>query len=199
MTTETKKIDSLVLTIRAEYREAIKGPMAYLDHALKCGEALHAAKKEIGKGKFPVFLKEQMKELRLENDRTLRNWMRWAEPEARSRIEENRKHVSKNPDEGLTVREINEIVKAPLSEARKASIERKKMERAAMKPQSFEERMMGLEIPDLIKLLEDFHGVDFLAALGEEIRNRQRADDPGDNPPVPDRRPPPQQEVVTRL
>jgi len=185
MTTESKKIDNLALTIRTEYREAIKGPMAYLDHALKCGEALHAAKKEIGKGKFPDFLKEQMKELHLENDRTLRNWMRWAEPEARSRIEENRKHVSKNPDEGLTVREINEIVKAPLSEARKASIERKKMERAAMKPQSFEERMMGLEIPVLAKLFEDLRGRDDLALLRDEITKRIE----DDGPPALDRRP----------
>jgi len=182
---ETKKIDNLALTIRAEYREAIKGPMAYLDHALKCGEALHAAKKEIGKGKFPDFLKEQMKELHLENDRTLRNWMRWAEPDNRSRIEENRKHVSKNPDEGLTVREINEIVKAPLSEARKASIERKKMERAAMKPQSFEERMMGLEIPVLAKLFEDLRGRDDLALLRDEITKRIE----DDGPPALDRRP----------
>jgi len=182
---ETKKIDNLALTIRAEYREAIKGPMAYLDHALKCGEALHAAKKEIGKGKFPDFLKEQMKELHLENDRTLRNWMRWAEPDNRSRIEENRKHVSKNPDEGLTVREINEIVKAPLSEARKASIERKKMERAAMKPQSFEERMMGLEIPVLAKLFEDLRGRDDLALLPDEITKRIE----DDGPPALDRRP----------
>ena len=182
---ETKKIDNLALTIRAEYREAIKGPMAYLDHALKCGEALHAAKKEIGKGKFPDFLKEQMKDLHLENDRTLRNWMRWAEPGNRSRIEENRKHVSKNPDEGLTVREINEIVKAPLSEARKASIERKKMERAAMKPQSFEERMMGLEIPVLAKLFEDLRGRDDLALLRDEITKRIE----DDGPPALDRRP----------
>ena len=195
---ETKKIDNLALTIRAEYREAIKGPMAYLDHALKCGEALHAAKKEVGKKGFSAFLQEQTKALSLANDRTLRNWMRWAEPGNRSRIEENRKHVSKNPDEGLTVREINEIVKAPLSEARKASIEQKKMEREAEKKsvaQSFEERILNLEIPDLIKLLEDFHGVDFLATLGEAIATRQREDNP-EISEAPRRTP---QEVVTRL
>jgi hypothetical protein len=177
------KVEDLAVTVRTEYRAAIKGPMDYLDHALKCGDALIAARKAVGKAKFSSFLKTQCKELRLENDRTLRNWMRWAEPENKTRIEENRKHVSKTGDEeGLTVRQINEIVKAPLSEARKASIEVKKMEREAAKKgaaQSFEERILNLDVPELIKVLEDLHGLDFLNSLSEELVKRKQANDPG--------------------
>ena len=180
-----------IAIIENEYRRAIQSSKDYLEHALKCGEALNAAKKEVGKKDWPEYRAKHFPG----GDRTLRNWMRWAEPENRKKLEaENWKRVSKiaNSDTGLTVREINEIVKKEPTAAQKAAAEIRKAKREAEKemekPKTLEEELLRIDADRLVDLLDDLRGDDFMNTV-TELWTKRKAEDKLDFPAALDRRP----------
>jgi hypothetical protein len=202
MAAETKpdKGTQYIETIRNEYRAAIKGSTDYVVHAVNCGEALNAAKKEVGNRGWQDYLDKNFSDI---GDRTRRDWMRWAKPENKKKLEEEDwKRVSKiaGTEKGLTVREINHIVKKPPTPARKAALEKLKDQREADKlakeaeqGKTLEEQIGDLGPEHLLDILEDQHGLEYLALLREGIAKRL-----ADTSITPARPPPKQQEQFIR-
>ena len=155
------------MQIRAEYSEAHKGNENYLIHALKCGEALIAAKKEIGKIRWPEFLKTQCYEM---SERTLREWMRWAKPENKKKLlpPEIWQRVAKS-EKGV-VRAVREILKTERTQAQKDAAEKRKADNAKGKSKEVLEDALGaLDVHGVVKVLGEVFDADFLAALGDEL------------------------------
>jgi hypothetical protein len=174
--TKPDKLAGYITTIKSEYRQAKQGQNDWITHAIKCGEAMNLARREVGESKWPKFRKEHFSDM---SDRTFRYWRKWADPVNKEKIEAaTRQRVADLGDGSLTYREINKIVGDP--EAQKAKADRL---RAAQKiRKSFAEEINGLDVPKVIETIGRVLGAGFLDELREELTKRHKAEMPDLSP-----------------
>jgi hypothetical protein len=147
--------------INHEHREAVKASKGLLDHPIKCGEMLKAAKAKVGHGEWDKWLTKNCPEI---SDRTARLYMRLAtkQPELEKVAKQNGNAVA-----DLSIRGAAKSISKKQTPEQKET--RRKNQQPQLAPTVIKDQLQALDVDGVLNLLVETFDQDFLDTLEERL------------------------------
>jgi Protein of unknown function (DUF3102) len=174
--------------IIAAHRQVVQANKTSIEKALEAGEILRACKKSVGHGAWSKWLHDNCREI---SEETARLYMRLADPENASKLEEAAKQNG-NAVADLSVRGAAKLIRAEPTEEQEAARETRKADKerakavddAARAAALIPKQLRRMDVDDVLRLLTSTFDDDYLDTLMEALRKHLKEEAPPTRPAV---------------